>query len=252
MNTEPVLVIQGRIATISLCRPQAANRIGKTDLGALKQHIARVNATGEVVVLRILATGQHFCGGYDLVALGQDQGQGADEFGELVNELEQIRPISIVAVNGGVYGGATDLCLACDFRIGAPECQMQMPAVKLGLHLYKDGLERYVSRLGLNAAKRLLLTAEKIDSQTMLELGFLTEIVSLQQLRGRVDQLSALLEGMAPLPLLAVKKHLNRISRSALDVADLEKDIARAGNSADLREGIRAWKERRPPKFSGA
>lgn len=233
------------MATIRLGRPEAANRLGKNDLQVLKEHIARVNATDEIVVLRILASGSNFCSGYDLLALGQDQGHGTDVFGDVMNDLEQARPISIVGIHGPVYGGGTDLCLACDFRIGVPECEMQMPAAKLGIHLYQGGLERYVSRLGLNAAKKLLLTAEKIDSSAMLALGFLTEVVPLEKLHTRVDELTKLLQSMSPVALLSVKKHLNRIARSQLNPAELEADIARSRESKDSQERIRAWKQRR-------
>src|SRR5690606_30809646 len=98
-------------------------------------------------------------------------------FGETVDLIEKARPITIAAVNGGAYGGGTDLCLACDFRIGIPESNMFMPAAKLGLHFYPGGMSRYVSRLGLNQAKRLFLTAQKINAQEMLAIGFLTEVV---------------------------------------------------------------------------
>ena len=72
--------------------------------------------------------------------------------------LEMARPVTVAALHGGVYGGATDLALACDFRVGAHGIDMFMPAARLGLHYYRSGLERYVSRLGLDNAKRLFLT----------------------------------------------------------------------------------------------
>src|SRR3546814_15552319 len=71
----------------------------------------------------------------------------------------------------GVYGGATDLALTCEFRLGVEGMDMFMPPVRLGLHFYRGGLERYVTRLGLNNAKRLLLTAERIGAEEMKEIG---------------------------------------------------------------------------------
>src|SRR3546814_17754360 len=81
------------------------------------------------------------------------------------------------AIVGVEYGGGTDLSLACDFRVGTPAANMFMPAAKLGLHFYPGGMSRYISRLGLNQAKRLFLTAEKIEAEEMLRIGFLTELV---------------------------------------------------------------------------
>jgi enoyl-CoA hydratase/carnithine racemase len=126
-----------------------------------------------------------------------------------------------------------------------------MPAARLGLHFYRRGLERYVSRLGVDQAKRLFLTAERIDAQEMRAIGFLTHLVPPDTLRSSADQLAATLAGMAPLALLGMKRHLNRIARGALDADDLRRDIERSAASHDLLEGRAAWAEKRSPHFSG-
>jgi enoyl-CoA hydratase/carnithine racemase len=161
------------------------------------------------------------------------------------------RPVTIAVIHGGAYGGGTDLALACDFRIGTNAAEMFMPAARLGLHYYRGGLERYVTRLGLDTAKRLFLTAERIDARTMRACGFLTDLVSADELEASVARLTDALATTAPLALLGMKKHLNRIARGALDVDDLNRDIARAAESEDLREGAAAWAAKRPPKFTG-
>lgn len=249
---EPTLAIEGGTATLTLRRPELANRISRSDLHKIRGHLAQVNAAQAVRVLRFMSSGKYFCSGYDLDALNQTAGADADEFEVLVDEIEAARPVTIAAINGGVYGGATDLCLACDFRIGADTVELQMPALKLGIHLYRGGLERYVTRLGLDAAKRLLLTAEKVDADTLLRIGFLTDLVAAGQLAAGVDELTRVLTTMAPLALQSTKKHLNQIARGALDPASLAADIARARGCADAREGLLAWQERRAPVFTGA
>ena len=168
-----------------------------------------------------------------------------------MNAFEDCRPITIAVLQGGVYGGATDLALACDFRIGSTSTEMFMPAAKLGIHFYQRGLERYVSRLGVDTAKRLLLCAEKIQADEMKSLGFLTSLSSPEQLIEKADDLVAHLLKMAPLSLLGMKKHLNLIARGCLNIDQLTKDIAQAQNSADLQEGRTAWAEKRPPQFNG-
>ena len=154
-------------------------------------------------------------------------------------------------LHGSVYGGATDLALACDFRLGAGHIDMFMPAARLGLHYYRSGLERYVSRLGLDNAKRLFLTAEKLDARQMKEIGFLTHLVEADKLEEEVSRLAQTCAAMAPIALLGMKRHLNRIARGTLDAGDLEIDIQRAMASADLREGQAAWAQKRAPRFSG-
>ena len=248
---EPTLEITGRVATITLRRPDSANRLGDTDLDMLSRHIAQVNDCG-AAVLRIRASGRYFCAGYDLRAMHDSQGAGADTFGQAMDALEAARPVTIALVDGGAYGGGTDLCLACDFRLGTPASHMQMTALKFGIHLYQGGLERYVSRLGLDAAKRLLLTAEKIEAPAMLSLGFLSEIVAQDALQARADELSAVLAGMSPEALFSTKKHLNAIARGGLDPDMLHADIQRVHASADTRRRLLGWQERRGAVLRGA
>ena len=127
-----------------------------------------------------------------------------------------------------------------------------MPAAKLGLLYYRGGLQRYVSRLGLATAKRVMLTAEKLDASELLACGYLDRLSpSVDALPMVVDELSGLLAGMAPLALLGMKKHLNRIAAGTATEPELARDIAVAAASDDLREGALAWQEKREPVFHG-
>ena len=248
MSTIPQLSVQGATATITLQRPDQANRLGPEDLEALYTHIGAVNALPEVLVLRLQSAGKYFCSGYDIGRIG---GERTIDFGTMVDALETARPITIAAIHGGVYGGATDMALACDFRVGVTTGDMFMPAARLGLHYYRSGMERYVARMGLNAALRLFLTAERIDAAEMHRIGYLTHLVAPEALGATVDQLAATLAGMAPIALLGMKKNLNRIARGTADAGEILRDCAAAAASADLQEGRAAWAEKRPPKFSG-
>lgn len=250
-DSSPSLTIEGRVATITLRRPKVANRLSPGDLVTLRDHVSAVNAMPDVLVLRFAAEGKYFCSGYDIGALGGKAEEGAASFGDLIDTIEAARPVTIAAVQGGVYGGATDLCLACDFRVGVPACDMFMPAARLGLHFYRGGMERYVSRLGLNAAKRLFLTTDRIEADEMLRIGFLTEVVPADALAMRVEALSTQLAGMAPIALLGMKRHLNDIACGRLDADALQDDIRRSETSDDLLEGAAAWKEKRTPAFRG-
>lgn len=170
----------------------------------------------------------------------------------MVDVLENCRAVTIAAVQGGVFGGATDLALACDFRVGVRSAEMFMPAARLGLHFYQSGLERYVSRLGLDTAKRLFLTAEKLDGAAMRACGFLTHLVDDgAALDAEVLRLRTTLAGMAPLALLGMKKHLNQIARGIPDAASIQREVQRTVASEDLAEGGCAWHEKRPPVFKG-
>ncbi len=247
----PRLHLAGPVATLTLSRPGQANRLSPADLHAVRDHLHTVNADERVLVLRIVATGKYFCSGYDIGSLADAEAPSSLYFGETVDLVEAARPVTIAAIQGGVYGGGTDLSLACDFRIGTTEANMFMPATRLGLHFYPGGLQRYVTRLGLDVAKRLFLTAQRLDAAEMLRIGFLTEQVAPDALTARLDALTEQLVQMAPIPLLGVKQHLNRIAQGELQRETIEAEVRRSEASQDMAEGAAAWKEKRAPVFTG-
>lgn len=244
----PTLAVDGAVATITLQRPDQANRLEPEDLAALVAHVDAVDADPALRVLLLRAQGRHFCSGFDIGRVGAP---GVAAFERMVERVAAARPVTIAVLQGGVFGGATDLALACDFRIGTPACSLAMPAAQLGLHFYRSGLERYVSRLGLDVAKRLFLTAERIDAAEMKAIGFLTHLVPAEELDARVAALAATIAGHAPLAVLGMKKHLNAIARGRLDAAALAEDVARTLASADLQEGRTAFAEKRAARFRG-
>src|SRR5713226_2827135 len=162
----PVLDIDGARATIRLNRPKHLNRLQPEDLDALLKLFDRIEADPAVRVLVLTGTGRAFSSGYDLGSIAERNAKAQEEtagsaFEIVVNRLEDLALPTICRLNGGVYGGATDLALACDFRIGVDTCELFMPAARLGLHSYQSGIKRYVSRLGADNAKKLFLTAQK-------------------------------------------------------------------------------------------
>jgi enoyl-CoA hydratase/carnithine racemase len=250
MAAPPALDIAHPVATLTLRRPENANRLEPDDLKAVVAYLEAVSHDPGILVLQIRGEGKYFCSGYDISSLATQSGNPLG-FEDMANTVEAARPVTIAVVHGGAYGGGTDLALACDFRIGTHAAEMFMPAARLGLHYYRGGLERYVTRLGLDTAKRLFLTAERFDAQAMRACGFLTDLVTADELEASIKRLTDTLAAMAPLALLGMKKHLNRIARGALDVGALNADIARAAASEDIREGAAAWAAKRPPKFTG-
>ncbi|MDO5625168.1 MAG: enoyl-CoA hydratase/isomerase family protein [Pseudomonadota bacterium] len=247
---KPTLEQKEHVAIITLRRPQAANKLSPEDLPVLMEHIRVVNGLEEVKVLLLRSEGKYFCSGYDISDVKNSQSEGRS-FGEMVDAFEQCRAVTVAVVHGGIYGGATDLGLACDFRVGSTDTEMFMPAARLGLHFYQGGLERYVTRLGLDTAKRLFLTCERLTAQDMRACGFLTHLVEPQALAETVNALTHTLSAMAPLPLFGMKKHLNLIARGTHDAVAIAAEVQRTVQSEDLTEGGAAWREKRPPVFKG-
>lgn len=251
-GAEPSLAVDGAIATITLHRPTVANRLELQDLDVLQAQLAAVDADAGVRVLCLRGEGRHFCSGFNVEQVGSDGAAAGPRFEALADALEQARPVTVVALQGGAYGGAVDLALACDFRVGGPASELMIPAAKLGLHFYRGGLERLVHRIGLPWARRLFLAADTLDAAVLQSAGLLDRMApNPDAVPAELARFAEHLAGLAPLALLGMKRHLNRIARGNLDADALARDIAAADASADLQEGARAWKARRTPRFEG-
>jgi enoyl-CoA hydratase len=250
----PLFELDGARATIRLNRPRHLNRLQPEDLDALLKLFDRIEADSTIRALVLTGTGRAFSAGYDLGSIAERAANAREQtagsaFEVVVNRLEDLAVPTICRINGGVYGGSTDLALACDFRIGVDTCEMFMPAARLGLHYYKSGIRRYVSRLGLDNAKKLFLTAEKIGAAEMLRIGYLTAMVPTGALDQEVDRLAALLAGNAPVAMRGMKRTINEFARGQLDEAAADRRHRDSMRSAEITEGIKAFAEKRPPKF---
>jgi enoyl-CoA hydratase len=251
----PVLDIDGARATIRLNRPRHLNRLQPDDLDALLELFDRIEADPAVRVMVLTGTGRAFSAGYDLNSVADratsatEQPSAGSAFETVVNRLEDLGVPTICRLNGGVYGGSTDLALACDFRIGIDACEMFMPAARLGLHYYKSGIRRYVSRLGVDNAKKLFLTAEKIDAREMLRIGYLTAMHPAESFDQEVDRLATVLAGNAPLAMRGMKRAINEFARGELDEEAADRRHRESMRGDEIKEGIKAFAEKRPPRF---
>ena len=250
----PLLHLHDGRATITLNRPTHHNRLHVEDLLVLQQHVAALAADPGVRLLVLTGSGRSFCSGFHLGDFDHQPAQpgaGPQLFEQTVDALEALAVPSICRFNGSVYGGATDLALACDFRVGVAGMQLRMPAARLGLHYYPSGLRRYVSRLGLATAKRLFLLAEAVTADELLALGYLDKLVPAAQLDATVQALADALAAGAPLALRGMKLSLDEIARGEFHLSALRDREAACAASQDLQEGRLAMAEKRAPRFNG-
>lgn len=252
----PLLDMANGVATITLRRPSQRNSLHDADLHALLRMFEQLDADASVrvVVLGARTLGQRkpvFSAGYHVAGF---DGASHDPqlFERVPDALERLRPITVCALAGSVYGGATDLVLACDLRIALAGSEWRMPANALGLHYYPSGLRRYVTRLGLNVAKRAFLTAQAMPIETLNQVpGLFEAVVDATQFDATTNSLVSTLASLAPLSLQATKQSLNEIAAGDFNLQRLRARELLTAQSADFAEGRAAFAQRRTAVFGG-
>lgn len=245
------LAIDGARATITLDRPQRHNALEQEDMLAFIAALNAVAADDDLRVLVITGRGEKtFCAGASLHQLANGDFQSR-LFEELTARLETMKIPTICALNGSAYGGGTEIALCCDFRIGLRGTRMLVPAARLGLCYPLGGMKRYVTRLGMGPAKRLLVAGESLSATEMYRIGFLDHLVEREELENCVNELADRIAGLAPLAVQAMKELINDIGGGTLDEANAAALHQACLVSQDLQEGLLARIEKRSPSFKG-
>jgi enoyl-CoA hydratase/carnithine racemase len=253
LEGRPSLEIERNVARIRLNRPDRHNRFEPADIEAMSAMLGNLALRTHARVLIVTARGQSFSSGFDLETLsGPRARECTAAFAALCDRIETMPIPTVCGINGNVYGGATDIALACDFRIGVQGCRLQMSPARLGIQYYHSGLRRYVERLGLTEAKRLFLTGEQIDTATMLRIGFLSEVSPSEELEARLSAIADALSQRSPNSVRGLKASLNAIARGLDDPSAIDASFFESLASPDAKEGLNAWSERRPAKFADA
>jgi len=246
-----ILEREGAKATVRLNRPERHNALDLAELPGLTRAVAELGRDSALRVLVLTGAGdKSFCAGANLGDVGRGAWRG-NPLAALSAALEALPVATICALNGSVYGGGSDLALACDFRIGVAGMKMRVPPAQLGVHYYVRGMERCVALLGLGLARRIYLTAESFEDRALHRIGFLDELVPRPAFAARVAEFAAHLAGLAPLAVAGMKRTLNEIAAGQVDRARADRAIIACYESEDFREGQAAFKEKRPPRFKG-
>ncbi|AMB88150.1 hypothetical protein AWM79_23885 [Pseudomonas agarici] len=234
----PQLTLKGAVATLTLCRPSQHNRIAPQDCDVISHHLRQLEKTPELRLLIITGSASKtFSSGYTLGAI---KDQLDSRFENMLDHLERFPLPTLCVLNGSVYGGATDLALCCDLRIGLRGTRMFMPAARIGLHYYPGGIRRYVTLLGLAAAKKLFLTGLSIDDDEMLRIGFLHERVAADELEATVRRyIDGILEGETNV-LITMKADLMAQAANTADEAVMRSHYDQSLKSASLAARLQA------------
>ena len=242
---------EGHICRITLNVPEKHNSLGQRELEALKYYLGHLADDSQARVLVVTGAGEKtFCAGASLEQLNAGEIH-PDTFQNTTDQLASLEIPTICALNGNVFGGGVELALSCDFRFGVEGSRLRVPAAAIGLCYPLSGINRFVERLGVNVAKRILVASETFDSEAMLEMGFLDHLVLPAQLAEKTTAFAQHIAGLAPLSVRAMKAILQQAASGGIDFESAQALADQCANSEDLQEGFTAQREKRDPRFKG-
>jgi len=252
------LAYDGGVATITLNRPEKRNAISFELIDDLVRALGEV-AKSQAIVLILTGAGKAFSSGMDLDNLKSLLGrtpeqnlQDSQTMVQLFRSLYEFPKVTIAAVNGAAIAGGTGLALLCDFTLAVPEAKFGYTEVRIGFvpAIVSTFLLRQV---GEKQARDLLLTGRIFEAEEAARMGLLSEIIPAEKLMGRARELAALLMENSAASLRATKQLLTDHARQELD-AQIEaavRENAAIRSTADFREGISSFLEKRKPVWTG-
>ena len=258
MDTDPVLVARGGpILTVTFNRPDARNALTWDMYERLHRACDEVDADGSLRVLVLRgAGGKAFAAGTDIgqftaFATAEDGLNYERNLDRWVGRLAAVAKPVIAEIRGVATGGGFELAAACDLRLATPDARLGLPIARtLGNCVSIDAYARFLDLFGPSRVAELIFTARLYSAEEAKAAGFVHEIVPAEAIEGRVRALAAELAGHAPLTLRITKEAIRRI-QSARRLPPGDDLVALAYGSADFREGVRAFLEKRPARWTG-
>ena len=246
------------VARLTIDNPAKRNALDHEILDAFAATLPELEAR----CLLITATGPVFSAGYDIGNLPREQ--FADEaealvahpFNAAIEALDAFPLPSVAALNGHAIGGGLELALSCDLRIASEEAKVGMPPARLGLIYSHTGLRKFVDAIGAPRTRELFFTARTIGARTALQWGLVNEVAAPEDVESRAVDYAARIAGHAPLSLRGNKHALRELlaAEGRLD-PDVERELVglreACFRSEDFFEGVRAFAEKRAPRWQG-
>jgi len=250
--------VEGFVATITIAREKALNALNGQTLSEIVWALRE--ADGDERVRAVILTGageKAFVAGADISEMAgktPDEARTFAQAGRTVGDvLEAMRKPVIAAVNGFALGGGTELALACDFVYASEKAKFGQPEVNLGVIPGFGGTQRLPRRVGLARATELVLTGDMIGADEALRIGLVNKVFPADQLLVEAKKTAEKIASKGPLAIAYARRALRRTQESSLSTGnDLEAELfALCFATQDQKEGMRAFLDKRPPKFEG-
>jgi enoyl-CoA hydratase/carnithine racemase len=248
------------VCEVALHRPEARNALNAELMGELTEVARRLRLRTDVPAVILTGGDSFFSAGADLAGRGEgarpkliEQRRAVMAGPDLCRSWEEIEAVTICAIEGYCIGGGSALAVACDFRVMGEGAYMRLPEVPLGMNMSWRSLPRLVALAGPARAKRYVMFGEPADAATCLAWGLCDEVAAkggaLAAARAWAEKVVAL----PPLPVRMTKEAVNAIAYATAQASIyMDRDqFLLASRTADQREGIAAFREKRKGKFMG-
>jgi crotonobetainyl-CoA hydratase len=252
----------GHVATVTLNRPDQRNAISISMLEDLTEVFGQLSSDPDARVAVLTGGGNDFCAGADFSDLTIMQPPAHDygrSFEEAVGAITTCSIPVVASVRGAALGAGCQVVVACDLAIVSTEAKLGIPAARLGLVINFENIQRLVLSVGPKRAGEIMYTGRVVSGNEAASWGLVNEAVPEPELHARTAELAAMIAEGAPLTARASKRGIGVVmEKLAVDraaeghrVGDFDMMAAEAFGSEDLKEGVRAFKERRKPRFTG-
>jgi enoyl-CoA hydratase/carnithine racemase len=251
------------VVRLTISNPAKRNALDHPILDAITGMLTELTR-GESGARCVVITGGHgmFSAGYDIGEIPDEEFEERAErlvahpFTEAIDALQAFPYPTLAVLPGHTIGGGLELALACDLRVAQDTIKLGMPPAKLGLVYSHTGLRRFIDAIGAPRTRELFLLGRYIDAPTALQWGLVNQVAPAEELEAVALEVAGELAGNAPLSQLGNKRVIAELLDAEGELlAEVEEELIELRRasfaSRDMREGMKAFAEKRPPRWRG-